>query len=996
MDKRVMKYNPAFLSKDELVDAFVVRCAELGLVVQILRENTGPSNQHVLVIGPRGAGKTMLVLRVAEQIRRDEHLASRWYPLVFSEESYQVTTAGEFWLEAIFHLGQKTGEMRWKVAHEELQEETDEARLRERSLAQLLDFADTEKKKLLLIVENLNMLLGEQMADEHGWALRHTLLREPRIMLLATATSRFEQIDNVDKPMFDLFRTIELEPLGEADCRTMWVSISGGELADNRVRPIQILTGGNPRLLAIIGSFAARMSFRELMADLMQLVDDHTEYFKSHIDSLAAVERKVYLALAELWAPVSTREVAEAARLDVNKASSLLGRLVERGMVAELNGSGRKKLYQVAERMYNVYYLMRRRGAPSRRIKAVVNFMAGFYGTDELLDAAQRIAKEACVLEPKSRSDHYVAYEELMRRLPGKRLTAKLIDLTPHQFLVSSDAPESLRTLTRDARRRSQAKVLLKRAAGIVAKSGVIQDAEEIVKKLMEIAPGEANAWAELGFLLEEQEHCSEAEASYRRAAELDPHCLLALRRLGWVLQSEFKQYAEAEQVLRKAIELNPDNAWTWAALGVGLWWADRPFDQAESALRKALELDPTLHQAWEGLGRVLHMGARRLEDAEDAYRKAIALNHHCHVVWNYLGDLLQDCQGREMEAEQAYRKSINQKRSFVAPRVGLARLLNRKLARHDEAERVCREIINLDDSEPSAWAELASILHENAQRSVDAEEAYRKVTELDPSSGWAWRRLGQLLYERGEDHKAAEVAMRKAVELEPDDGHAWALLGRILLDSEQPAKAEEACRKGISLEPTAPCAWIYLGMSLVRMGHYGEAEQALRNGVKIKEDCYVAWAELGRLLEEHLGEYEEARRAYATASSLSPDSDGDKVQLAILSAERLHRGEEALKLLGDLARRSGISRSGIELVTRLSVALCATGRAREAHKVLSESPNMESFEPLVIGLRLYLGEDVKAATEIMEVAKDVVKRIEKRHEKLDSLHAAQERGKNA
>ena len=94
------------------------------------------------------------------------------------------------------------------------------------------------------------------------------------------------------------------------------------------------------------------------MDDLTQLVDEHTEYFKSHLDNLPATERKVYLALVEVWAPATAREVAESARLDVSKVSSLLRRLGERGAVVEVEGPGpRRKLYQVAERLYNIYYL---------------------------------------------------------------------------------------------------------------------------------------------------------------------------------------------------------------------------------------------------------------------------------------------------------------------------------------------------------------------------------------------------------------------------------------------------------------------------------------------------------------------------------------------------------------------------------------------------------------------------------------------------------------
>ncbi len=277
MSKRIVKYNPAFLSNEELVRSFVVRHAELELIEQVLRENVTKSNQHVLVIGPRGIGKTMLVLRVVEDVRTEKDLSKRWYPLVFSEESYQVTTPGEFWLEALFHLGQKTGEDRWKQTYRELSSEQDESRLRERALGQLMDFADNQGKRILLVVENFNMLLGEQLSDSDGWALRHTLLNEPRVMLLATATSRFKEIDNCGKPMFEQFRTLELKPLDKKDCRVLWTSVTGKKTSDKRVRPLQILTGGNPRLLAIVSTFAVRMSLKELMSDLMQLVDEHTE-----------------------------------------------------------------------------------------------------------------------------------------------------------------------------------------------------------------------------------------------------------------------------------------------------------------------------------------------------------------------------------------------------------------------------------------------------------------------------------------------------------------------------------------------------------------------------------------------------------------------------------------------------------------------------------------------------------------------------------------------
>jgi ABC-type iron transport system FetAB ATPase subunit len=407
-----LKYNPGFHSEQALIHSFVVRKAELALILETLQENTGQSNQHLLIVGPRGTGKTTLVRRVAAAVHEDPTLGARWYPIIFGEESYQVLSPGEFWLEALFQLQGQTDDLRWCRVYQDLQKEPDDIRLRDRALAQLMDFADEQGKGILLIVENLNMLLGEQLKSEDAWDLRHTLQNEPRLMLLATATSRFEGVQNIDQAWFELLSVQELKPLDQQECRTLWEAISGEETPEINLRPIQILTGGNPRLLRILADFSSRKYFRELMDELTQLVDDHSEYFKSQLDNLAAAERKVFVTLLEIWDPVGAREVARAARMEVSKTSSLLHRLMNRRAVTLLDSPGRKKLYQVAERLYNIYYLMRRRGHASNRVCTVVNFMGQFYNEKELGKSISGLTEAAARSEPILCRESFDIYQE--------------------------------------------------------------------------------------------------------------------------------------------------------------------------------------------------------------------------------------------------------------------------------------------------------------------------------------------------------------------------------------------------------------------------------------------------------------------------------------------------------------------------------------------------------------------------------------------------------
>jgi DNA-binding transcriptional regulator GbsR (MarR family)/DNA polymerase III delta prime subunit len=435
------KYNPGFSSDDDLIVAFVVREKELQQILQTLQENTGRTYQHLLLVGARGTGKTMLVRRVAAEVRRSEPLNQHWYPLVFGEESYRILSAGEFWLEAIYHLAAQNPGARWQGVYEELRGEKDEKRLQQRAIAKLMDFADEQGKQILLIVENLNMLFDEQMSEGDDWDMRHTLQNEPRLMLLGTATQRFDEIDNVEKAWFEFFALHTIEPLNLSEISQLWRSIADEYLSDNQVRPIQILTGGNPRLLHVLASISKEKSFQETMSNLTQLIDDNTDYFKSMLENLPATERKVLVELLEIWKPASTNQIAIATRLGVNKTSSLLKRLLDRGAVEIVKQSGKKKYYQVAERLFNIYYLMRNRGDANSRVKVVIEFMSMFY-TDLHIQINQ-IILESLELPITQQEEHIRAIYFLSKKIPDFDL--KSVD---NVLQDSKDLSDEIRGIT--------------------------------------------------------------------------------------------------------------------------------------------------------------------------------------------------------------------------------------------------------------------------------------------------------------------------------------------------------------------------------------------------------------------------------------------------------------------------------------------------------------------------------------------------------------------
>ncbi|MDE2763545.1 MAG: AAA family ATPase [Gemmatimonadota bacterium] len=397
----IRKFNPGLLQSDEgISEQFVVRHHELSLLLDDLRGNiASPSCQHILVIGPRGRGKTMLLARVAAELRSNEDFAASLLPVRFMEESQEIFSLTDFWLETMFHLANEVDEHDATLARElrdtrealapRWREQITEAHAR----ATVLDAADRLGKQLVLIVENLQSLFRD-VHDDFGWQLREVLQTEPQIILLGSATSRFRQLDDVSEPFFEMLRIVELEPLDTDECRRLWEVVSGKRASRSEVRPLQILTGGNPRLLVMAAEFARHRSLRRLMSELVTMIDEHTEYFRGHLEALAKTERRVYIAVIDLWRPSSASEIAVRARVDIRVASTMLGRLVERGAVLR-QGRGRKRLYSAAEPLYSMYYKLRRERDEAAVVENLIRFMVACYGLGDLWKFSVRLTGEA-------------------------------------------------------------------------------------------------------------------------------------------------------------------------------------------------------------------------------------------------------------------------------------------------------------------------------------------------------------------------------------------------------------------------------------------------------------------------------------------------------------------------------------------------------------------------------------------------------------------------
>ena len=645
-------YNPQSLSKTEALAQFHVRKAAYHNLIALLREDR-PS--HVLLIGTRGMGKTTLLQRVRYGVEDDADLNSRYLVLAYPEEQYNVNRLHHFLLNTVDALAdamERNQNQRMLPQVEAYARQI--ARLPPEEIENLVPafLADVSRQMLkgfLLLVDNADRLF-ETIEDRQQWRLRELLSSRRDLTFFGATTQASDGIYGHERAFFEFFKIQQLAPLTLAEVRDLLVRLSesveeqAGEKgtakrrvaewldADAaRLRTLVQLTGGNPRTTVILFHLVLDGFAGGAREYLEQLLDQVTPSYKGRVDELPAQAQQVLDAVALRWDPVTAIEVHDDTGLDTSAVSTHLTRLVRQGILEKADpGDSRKALYQVSERFFNIWYLMR----ASRRVRAklrwFVEFLRVFFDSGELEQMAwARIERYQNTWrghpEEIETAFAYV-FASGAQRDPFERYLRQKCSDSQEIWRPYLDLVEYT---TGDGRRAAN-------------NSSELNQTEAELRSAIEVLPENAANWRKLGRLLAQKRECgSDAEAAYRRAIELDPKDAESWYNLGSLLSEAPGRAEEAETACRKAIDFGPKNGASWNNLGILLSKTPGRAEEAETAYRKAIDFDPKTAASWHNLGYLLSETPGRAEEAETAYRKAIELDQSDAVHWNNLGILL-------------------------------------------------------------------------------------------------------------------------------------------------------------------------------------------------------------------------------------------------------------------------------------------------------------------------------------------------------------------
>jgi tetratricopeptide (TPR) repeat protein len=933
-----IKYNPHLWGADELRAIFVVRQTDLDNIMDAVR-GASPDEvpQHMLICGHRGMGKSTLLRRIALAVNDEPALSAQWLPLNFPEEQYTVRTLTEFLLNLLDVLAdtlEQAGAMPDDLL--ELDEKIAEisALPAEQAEAVALDYlaawVKAHGKGLLLLVDSSDMLLNS-LAQGEGktaggegnasalWRLRRVLSHQAGLFWIGASYQALESQHEYQNAFHDFFALHELRPLDVAEMRLALLALARrfgvgrafeGEAAANemarildskpeRLKTLRLLSGGNPRTMVTLFELFSAGGEESIHADLKRLLDVMTPLYKARMEALSEQARKILAHLMESWNPVGVRELEELSGISSTTISGQLNRLEVEGLIekASLGGMAKRSGFQVAERFFNVWYLMRYGTRRLRqRLTWAVQFMRMWYSREELVSLAGRRARKHASGEIND-SGNLEFSRAISGAMGGEDQSALLLDWA----VLSAAHRETCQT------RRAISEILPDTLFELEGADSRFKDVADYLKRFSALesvlmtcphaSPHERLDWARdvtgsLSLTLGEKEGIArqvnegsltaEQYGNLRQAFVKERESLVqhigqsgmkfyqavsegnfvpyftnsevAYAQIEHCFADDPVAYKQAyglfrkrmldvwgERCLRKAIELNSADPELWFWLGWLLQTALAHPDEAVAAYRQSLALDEKQAGAWNNLGNLLKTHLRLYDEAQVAYRQAIALDGKDALIWNNFGNLLADNLKRYDEAEAAYRQAIALDGKYARPWNNLGELLADNLKDYEQAEAAYRQAIALDDQYALPWVNLGNLLANKLKRYEEAEAAYRQAIGLDGKYSRPWNNLGNLLKNHLKCYDKAEAAYRQAIAVDGQYAAPWNGLGNLLADNlKRYDEAEAAYRQAIALAEKNAYAVANLARLKARQGEILQAAELYRQCIELDDSDHL------------------------------------------------------------------------------------------------------------------------------------------------------------
>jgi tetratricopeptide (TPR) repeat protein len=715
------RFTPSLMAPEDLEALLVHRDETLSRTIGLIADNVDVgAAHHVLLIGPRGIGKThfvsVLFHRLAANVKLRDRIVVAW----LREEEWGVASFLDLLLRILRALPPAVIGDSEKVVASLYSLTAEEAEFRAMQLLLTL----VRHKSLILITENLDELFAG-LGDDGQKRLRAFLQENPKISLIATAQSLFGGVSRHVSPFYGFFHTHHLAELSLDEATSLLrriAALQGDEqlgaflqtpLGRARVRAVHHLAGGNHRIYVILSQFLTRESLDEFVGPLLKTLDDLTPYYQARMAWLSPQQRKITEALCELRRAGTVGELAQRCFITHQTTSSQLRVLRERGYVTARQ-VGRESYYDLREPLMRLCIEVKRERA--RPVRLFLDFLRLWYTPAELTRRLETLHSGA----------------RLEREYVNLALESGPMGPDPRFASCHSDLRRALKE-----RRYDEA---LRVAEELVAIRGTPADRVD-----------QAHALIHLGRWQEAEDLCA-------GVLETSPDHLGALVFRGQALV-QMNRADEAVQSFKRATEVAPADTWPWRQLASAYCHLGRHDDELAATVRIS-EISPEAADAWINRATAAEEAGRDAE-AWDAFERLSKSAPERADGWIGQAGILTR-QGRSKEAHAALARVTEQMLEEPALIARYARVI-RDLGDPQRALGIIDRHLT-DKQHVRLYTERSRIL-QHLDRWAEALRSAEQATETSSDDHAAWHLLG---YVQGRLARYGEAlgSLRRAQEL--------------------------------------------------------------------------------------------------------------------------------------------------------------------------------------------------------------------------------------
>lgn len=999
-------FNAHTRSAEDVVNTFIARRKVLKELEEgIASEKPESIPQHYMIIGSRGMGKSTLLRRLEISLRSGK-LKEGFVPILFPEEQYNIDRLSKFWLNSLDALADSLEvEQKYDQAFvldtkiNTVSKIENEQRRSEAAYSAMRDVCKQMDRRPVFLVDNIDILFAGISADEQ-FKLREIITGNAAPIFVAASTQNPNESQDYDAAFYDAFDNIYLERLTQQEMRELLLYLAEktgqsrkfDEIYEKtgQLDALHNLTGGNPRIAVFIFQLISNGLSERIFENLNSLLDVITPLYKSNFEQLSKQGQLIVDALALHWDPCDLDTLSQLTKLANNQLSAQIERLVKQGWIERGNryslskGKVMNKIknYQIRERFFNIWYIMRRATRRQRGdLKSLTCFLETFYTPQHLelekkrvielikenLDSDKVIyglALSKAYLDGASNDMEEEIYREILTKTQGNLLEVSKYtdpDVIPNHIMATYmgettqwiDYVQDL--LEKEDYAKLQEVLLHLLSMDKFSNDGYAwsklgqayfgakeyEKSEEAYLKSLSLRE-RSITYVWLGTLYEAKGQILDAKKAYENGMKAGDDPYYQVRFANFLIDNGDKK--KAEQLLLDVVERNPEYVYGLVTLSFEYIKTQR-HSLAIPTLEQAIKFDPNDAMLWDLLGRCQWILGD--SDAQQSFFKALSLKPESASYWfRYAGYL--EAQDDFSGSETAYLKALEFDKSNLTYIESYAKFLFTKSSDYSRSKEFLTKALETVSSDLlSVLLGSVYVLLKDIQI---GQNIFKSVIKSNTGYSPAYASLAYLQHFELDQYDQAKKNYSKAIKLQPNQPEVLHLYGQLL----------HYCLKD-----------------------YREAENLYARAFAYKNYQAKVVFDLVTLLRDQLGDYVQALDIFEKQENLQRvDPVNYWIQKALFSQYRGNLGDAkqawltSLKLIDDT-----ITPQELEPLWRAMATTFKLGQSESLVSIFEESesdrtlrPIYEGFKALSQGSQDYL---MNIAPEVADAALQIFRKMD-------------------